>query len=1053
MSLASRAEWEHLLSQACLVLDNTVRSTASIQLEKELKKRTSISPLLDVLQNSSNDAYRQLGAIFLAKRIRRHWTKLDDQLKAQVKGVLIARLETEQSSVVQNSLADVISKVATVTVAVGEWGELSSVLMQCADSARWEHRQTSLKVFAALLETLSHDTARPFYSTVADMYVKRMEDEDMNVRLSALKAVVSFVDILSTGDEAVSLSRQLAQFVRLFQHHITYYIENDMPSHATTALEALDTLISMQEIPAIASELTNVLSFVLSVSSNAAVSPAIRRSSLYTLEEIVKYTMDTVDESVVKGILLAVVNIMSEECSGDEEDAVYRVAPRVLDEMALTESRHHALVWQCVVQFVGAAQQSPLPAPRRAAMAALCVCAEGCGDDMKQNLGEALNVVLSGARDNTTEVSEEAFIALGQFCERLQPEILSFHEQVIPVLSEALTRPGAHSKGTVCYAVGEFSLALEKEVIPYLPLLLPQLMSLVEDHGAISAIASCAEAAGEEFAPFYPEVTNVLMTRGSQEPTEEDHLVHARVLDYLGCASLAVGKECAMPYAEQAMQLAVHRCKLETAEVRESAFTLFGKMARLLRDDFGVFVPAVVALLFTSIESSSIEGFVPDDNDEDDDDDDGGETKMTVRTSFIEEKVAACTALGEVAVKCYAHFKPYLERAINGTIQLVPYFHHTVREAAVATLSYIVKASNLIFPPVQKWKAGVPGVPSPHTQAIVDCVMPLFASIVLEDEYYSSVSAASTAISRVCKSVGPVSIGNEQVAVKVVEGIIAVIMRTTQSHKLGGLEDDEDDEEFDAYACACFCAQNIAFVLGETSKPLVEIITPKLLVYADPNIPNAYRNVAIQTAGVFTQETHQNIAPFAEELLSKSMDALSSDVESMRRCVACLCGMLSTYAFDQVKQHLPSVVGALMRQVAVETEPVVLDNIGGALARIAMRCPESCNPREVLPSLFPLLPLKEDFEPMDAILAYILASYNTCSDVIVPHFPLVLQSVCRAILDAEDDEESISDEVYAQFHAFLHVPQVAAMVPSAAAALTEEEKAVLESTYATPKRQ
>lgn len=66
---------------------------------------------------------------------------------------------------------------------------------------------------------------------------------------------------------------------------------------------------------------------------------------------------------------------------------------------------------------------------------------------------------------------------------------------------------------------------------------------------------------------------------------------------------------------------------------------------------------------------------------------------------MLEEKSAALHALGTFAECVSAHFAPYIEEALKMVVQLVDYFHDTVRDEAYTALAALLKATVACYPP------------------------------------------------------------------------------------------------------------------------------------------------------------------------------------------------------------------------------------------------------------------------------------------------------------------------------------------------------------------
>jgi len=69
-----------------------------------------------------------------------------------------------------------------------------------------------------------------------------------------------------------------------------------------------------------------------------------------------------------------------------------------------------------------------------------------------------------------------------------------------------------------------------------------------------------------------------------------------------------------------------------------------------------------------------------------------------VFAAVLEEKSAALHALGTFAECVSASFGPYIEESLKMVVQLVDYFHDTVRDEAYTALAALLKATTVVYP-------------------------------------------------------------------------------------------------------------------------------------------------------------------------------------------------------------------------------------------------------------------------------------------------------------------------------------------------------------------
>ena len=142
---------------------------------------------------------------------------------------------------------------------------------------------------------------------------------------------------------------------------------------------------------------------------------------------------------------------------------------------------------------------------------------------------------------------EAACIGIGQFAQFLQPEIITHYQQVLPCIFTVLNDATEQVKEKSCYALEAFCEHLGDDIVPFLQPLLARLSDLLQ-HGSrktqemcVSAIASVAMAAAEQFTPYFAQVYGLMRLLLAQTG-EPELLLRARAMECVGLMNLAVGR-------------------------------------------------------------------------------------------------------------------------------------------------------------------------------------------------------------------------------------------------------------------------------------------------------------------------------------------------------------------------------------------------------------------------------------------------------------------------------------------------------------------------------
>ena len=108
---------------------------------------------------------------------------------------------------------------------------------------------------------------------------------------------------------------------------------------------------------------------------------------------------------------------------------------------------------------------------RKAGCTLLGIIVEGCSDAIRQMLPTIIPYIINCASENNNPaggsdsniLKETALFVLGQFSEYCQPEILYYHEIILPLLYNSLDINNKNIQVTTCYVLELFCENLQKE--------------------------------------------------------------------------------------------------------------------------------------------------------------------------------------------------------------------------------------------------------------------------------------------------------------------------------------------------------------------------------------------------------------------------------------------------------------------------------------------------------------------------------------------------------------------------------------------------------------
>ncbi|RIA05559.1 hypothetical protein BRARA_K00077 [Brassica rapa] len=731
-----------------LMPDNDARRQAEDQIKRLAKDPQVVPALVQHLRTAKTPNVRQLAAVLLRKRITGHWAKLSPQMKQEVKQSLIESITVENSPPVRRASANVVSVVAKYAVPAGEWPDLLTFLFQCSQSAQEDHREVALILFSSLTETIGN-TFRPYFADLQALLLKCMQDESSSrVRIAALKAVGSFLEFTSDGDDVVKFRDFIPSILNVARKCIASG-EEDV---AILAFEIFDELIE-SPAPLLGDSVKSIVQFSLEVSCNQTLENSTRHQAIQIVSWLAKYKYTSLKKhKLVIPILQVMCPLLAESSDQEDDDddlATDRAAAEVIDTLAMNLPKH---VFPTVFEFSSMYSQSTDLKFREASVTALGVISEGCYDLIKEKLDIILNIVLGALRDPERMVRGAASFALGQFAEYLQPEILSHYQSFLPCVLNAIEDTSEEVKEKSYYALAAFCENMGEEIVAYLDPLMGKLMAALQNsprnlqETCMSAIGSVAAAAEQAFNPYAGRVLES-MKFFMVLTNDEDLRARARSTELVGIVAMSVGRKGMEAILPPFIDAAISGFGLEYSELREYTHGFFSNVAEILDDTFAQYLPRVMPLVFASCNLDDGSAVNIDESDDESVNDFGGVSSddeahdeprirnISVRTGVLDEKAAATQALGLFALHTKSSFAPYLEESLKIMDKHSGYFHEDsetdlgVRDNAAGATARMIVVHPQLVPLNQVLPVLLKGLPLKEDQeesmAVYSCIYSL----------------------------------------------------------------------------------------------------------------------------------------------------------------------------------------------------------------------------------------------------------------------------------------------------------------------------------------
>ncbi len=588
----------------------------------------------------------------------------------------------------------------------------------------------------------------------------------------------------------------------------------------------------------------------------------------------------------------------------DDEPTPYKCGSHLLDELASGIPSKY--VFDEVIQIALPLTKSQNAFERKAGVTAFGIMAEGCHERMRDSLPDVVPLLLHASGDVHTQVRSAANIALAYCAEYLQPEIYEYHSTIIPHIVRSLDDPTFEVLEKVCYTLDAFCRYMSESVQPFMDEIMTKLLKSLmngdkrRQETMVMAVSAMASATEKAFLPYAHTVLQ-MMNQIMSSHTDDLLTLRGKATECVGIIAAGIGKEHFAKFYDPFMNLVLSMVKQseEHEELREYAYTFFENIAHTLGEDFRVYLSTVMQLLSHCLSSeetaleqimlkSGVEGSSmysgnniiqaseeEDISAQDTDSDEEQEGYQPVRTSMVEERASAISAVGAIAKACKSHFLPYLPQTLDMLIEDADYFHHLVRRPVMIALSGLMAV--VVNPEQTK---SDPNFRLNQEQAIVvDKILKVYIATLSDDEDKETVAFACEAVSLLCVTYGMPVLRDHINPLMTALDTLLQQKAPSNSKPL----DEDDDHDLVLIDVVSDAIDDIARIMGADFAVYLKGLMPTLLDYTRPNRAVGDRVMALGTLAEVSKAMGPAIAPFVPQFFNLLMTELKEPNQNILR--------------------------------------------------------------------------------------------------------------------------------------------------------------------------
>ncbi|CDI96909.1 importin 5 [Echinococcus multilocularis] len=672
---------------------------------------------------------------------------LPEETKNGIRQQLLVSIVNEPVELMRRKIADVAAELVREHFGddnVCQWTEFQPFIFECFKSSDPGLREVACHLFAIVPAVFGPDPT-PLMPDIGHMLNQALHDASPNVREAGFRALSAFLVQNSTEN---SIQHALKDLVEPALMAVAANLESD-PEDDTM----LKCLAEMADAAPkyLRPFLLPTLELCYKVLCNNDLADPIRHIALeviVTLSENIPSSVRKAGKDMIKPLVRTLLQMMTEleedpdwatadSPEEDEEDSNAITAEMALDRFACAMGSQAVL--DEITQTVPVMLQDHDWKKRHAGLMAVSACGEGCHKQMEGMLGSIIQAVVPRMADPHPRVRYAACNAIGQMAADFGPKLhKNYHSAIIPailhVLDDEVPRVQANAgaalvnccetshKGMLIQYLDDLVKKLEEVMTAKFQEMVEKGHKLVLLQ-TVTSIAAVADAAGENFAPYYDRFMPGLKYIMENAVHPDLRLLRGKTIECISLIVLAVGKEKFMQDASSIMSLFMKTQVGTAAEGTGDAsadeqfddddpqvnyiITAWARICKLLGRSFEPFLPMVMPQVLRTARMAPKVCVLDNEEAESFDPESwqilsiGEDQNCAIRTSILEDKATACQMLVCYARELKESFAPYCEDVLNTMLPMLNLcLNDEIRSAASEIMPYLMDSMKKTRPDI-----------------------------------------------------------------------------------------------------------------------------------------------------------------------------------------------------------------------------------------------------------------------------------------------------------------------------------------------------------------
>mmetsp|Transcript_15620 Transcript_15620/g.35076 ORF Transcript_15620/g.35076 Transcript_15620/m.35076 type:complete len:1122 (+) Transcript_15620:106-3471(+) len=779
------------------------------------------------------------------------WARVQPQTRQQVAQEILRLFEAEPNPKLQKKLGDVIVKLADCTydtespsgwLAPGQsgWPALPLLIFRLADASQNANAgscESALYLLKGLVGVLKQEmmSAQQLLGVVLQA---GLAHADMKIRAAALQLVCEMVTVLEkkawaalipTGPLLIQIMQQMAQAneQELLESCLQAFLEvaqiepDFFKGTLQQSMEPANFLSGLCKTKTAGEAIRNLaLEWLVTYVEQK---PKWLTKSLENMPPLVleccMHMMLEVEDGQQE--LKEWITRMDDEEGEEDQDPFFHEGEEAIDRVA--EALGMETIGKWLFQLIGHFSSQNQWQAKLAALSAIKQTVEYVEDESHTN--EMAKLLLSHVDHQHPRVRYTALHALGQLANDQAPHFQeAWHQTVMPILlkkmDDEIDRVAAMAMSAFV-SFGEeldnaLMLAYSAQTMEKLVGRLKSTKHRMVQEESITSIAVVAAVMESDFSQYYDGMMPLLKQLVLHATNDKEGRLRGKAFECMSLLGLAVGKDKFLPDAKEAIfEMMKTQTKLAPDDIQREYITEAAeRICKCLKDDFAIFLPHMLPMLFSSLRleaedanSTAVKAGKDKDEDEYINVMTGDGKTVKVRTSKFEEILQSLQLMSTFCEEMEAGYFDWVPQTAEAILPLlsttdeVSLLCDEVRSTAFSLWALLIKCAKSASE-----KRGM-AQGTALSAELFKTILGKTAKAMAEDDDPETLKDSADGIAE-CMKNAPQGVMQAQDVLQFVQQVFKLIddslMRTIQAEKRkkeqandtpAGLQQDEDDED------------------------------------------------------------------------------------------------------------------------------------------------------------------------------------------------------------------------------------------------------------------